>query len=198
MKRILLLASVALIGMQPAANAAGTWKTRAFEANYSYSMPQKTGDYRMASDGKGKALMQTNLNDGTKSTILIDFTKNEMYSITTVPGGQQMAMKMPYKDQSNGNTADEMKKLNAQNLGNKVVAGHPAHGYSYNTSGTAVETWIADDIDFCVQSQTKNPQTGATNMVLKSYKAAAPAAEAFKLPSGVKVMDMSHFQPGKQ
>lgn len=191
-----ILAATLLCGA--AANAVGTWKNRAYDAQYDYKAgTMGNGTYRMAADGKGRVLMETHVGQ-TNSTMIMDQPNKVTYAITQMPGGQKMIMKMPYKDNGvSGTTSEEMKKYNAKSLGIKVVAGHPAHGYAYTIPGTttSTETWIGDDIDFMVMSNSKNPQTGATSMELKSWSAKGPADAAFQLPAGAKVMDMSNM-PG--
>lgn len=191
MKIALVLASIILLGAQ-SVQAAGSWQTRQYDARYSYSSKQGNGEYRMASDGKGHALIESNIGNIT-STMIVDRPNKTCYSITMMPGGQRMAMKTPYTEQSTaGSTAEEMKKYNGKQIGARVVEGRPCHGWQYAVSGSNTESWIGDDIDFMVRSTTSNPQTGATTMVLKSFTPTAPAAAAFTLPAGVKVMDMSN------
>lgn len=180
-----------------AANAVGTWKTRSYDATYSYNGGTAgSGTYRMAGDGKGHMLMETHVGQ-TNSTMIMDTPNKVTYAINSMPNGQKMIMKMPYKDDGvSGTTAEEMKKYNAKPLGIKVVAGHPAHGYQYVVPGTncTTEAWIGDDIDFMVASQSNNPQVGLTKMELKSFSPKAPPDSAFQLPAGGKVMDMSNIQ----
>lgn len=198
MKRFLALALV--VSGCAAAYAAGTWKDRAYDATYAYSTAQGTGDYRMASDGKGRMLVETKL-PGMNSLTIVDAPGRVTYMISNV-NGQQTAMKMPYKEDAAPATTDAaMKQLNAKSLGLKLVDGHPSQGWSYTQSGYTTESWIGKDIDMMVRSSTSGPQM-KTSMILKTFKGAGPAATAFQVPAGVKVVDMSQMQqmygnPGK-
>jgi len=198
MKRFLALALV--VGSGASAYAAGTWKDRAYDATYTYSSAQGTGDYRMASDGKGRMLVETKL-PAMNSLTIVDAPSRVTYMISNV-NGQKTAMKMPYKEEAApANTDEAMKKLNAKSLGVKVVDGHPSQGWSYTQSGITTESWIGKDIDFMVRSTTTGPQM-KTSMVMKSFKGTGPAATAFQVPAGVKLVDMSQMQqmygnPGK-
>jgi hypothetical protein len=190
MKRFLALALV--VGSCASAHAAGTWKDRAYDATYTYSTAQGTGDYRMAADGKGKMLVETKM-PNMNSVTIVDAPGRVTYMISNM-GGQQTAMKMPYKeDAAPASTDAAMKQLNARSLGVKLVDGHPSQGWTYTQSGYTTESWIGKDIDMMVRSSTTGPNM-KTSMVLKNFKNGGPAASAFQIPAGVKVVDMSQMQ----
>jgi len=87
------------------------------------------------------------------------------------------------------------RKYNAQSLGAKVIDGHPCHGWRSTSQGATTDSWLGDDIGFLVYSATASAR-GNTTMRLKSYSAAAPAAQLFTVPADYRVMNLPTSIPG--
>jgi hypothetical protein len=184
-------AALALTSVVAAAPAfAADYPKQVFDATYAMKGPQGTSVMRMASDGAGRMLTATKTN-GAAMTSIIDYTK--MTSTTLIEQGKMaMVNKLPAAQKYMGD-ADSIKKNGGKDLGTKVVAGHPCHGWEYTNGGAKSETWIGDDIKAMVQSTTNTPQ-GKTVMTLTEFKKEAPPANLFKIPPGYKMMAMPGVQ----
>jgi hypothetical protein len=160
------------------------------------SGPRTRGSFRIAADGRGRSIVDSQVSQG-HSLMIVDAPNKTTYMISEAQG-RKMAMKMPYKDASKyATTQEDVRRRNGVPLGVKVIAGHPCHGYKYNDRETGVtETWIGDDIDFMVETTTNTPGEGQTKLTLQTFSPTAPAASAFTLPTGVKVMDMGAIGNG--
>lgn len=125
---------------------------------------------------------------GSKVITISDYPN--MMAVTLMEA-QKMAFKAKLTaDSYQGSETADMKKKGAKELGSKVVAGHPCHGWEYNTPASKVTTqiWIGNDIDWLVQSASQLP-TGKSLMTLKSYSGKAPDQALFSttVPAGYKV-----------
>lgn len=182
MKREIFIALAAVALVAPSAMA-GTYPTNKFDARYEVAGPSGKSEMRMASDGAGQFLTQTEA-AGQKYVTLVDYKKN---TSTTLINQGKMAMQSKLPADS-GYVADEnsVKKQGGKLIGSKSVAGHPCKGYQYTTPGGKTEVWIGDDVKIMVQSSTAT-QGGTVKMTLKSV-AGAPPADAFKVPAGYKLM----------
>lgn len=164
---------------------------KVFDATYEVTGPSGAATMRMMSDGKGKMRTETTTN-GSKFVTIADYPN--LASLTLVEA-QKMAMKGKLSaDSYQGNDSADMKKKGAKDLGSKVVAGHPSHGYEYTAAGGKypTEVWIANDIDWFVQSVSKLPTGGAQTTTLKSFSTAAQSPTLFSMtpPAGYKVTGM--------
>lgn len=170
--------------MAPAAFAF-EYPKQAYDATYEMTGPQGKSEMRMASDGKGKTLTKTN-SAGQQMRMIADFKSGVC---TTLMDTAKMATTAKMTE-ANSQASDEnwyKKKKGVKQLGAKVVAGHPCHGYEYTESGTTSQTWVGDDCKIMVQSVTDTPKFGKTTMTLKKI-AGAPAATEFNasIPAGYK------------
>lgn len=190
-KRIFLLASAAFTVapyiVAPAAFALD-YPKQAYDATYEMVSPQGKTEMRMASDGKGKTLTKTN-SMGQQVRMVADFKAG---TCTTLMDTAKMAITAKMTE-ANAQGYDEnwyKKKKGVKQLGAKVIAGHPCHGYEYSESGTTSQTWVGDDVKIMVQSVTDTPKVGKTTMTLKKI-AGAPAATEFNasIPAGYKTMN---------
>ena len=159
---------------------------KAYDATYNYSAPTGTHTMRMVSDGKGKMRTETNTG-GMKVVVITDYLKEKS---TTLLENQKKYMVQSIAGQP-GSVYDDTtaKKNKAESLGTKVVNGHPSKGWKYNVSGSNTEVWIGNDTQCVVQSVTDS-KVGKMTMKLTSYKAGAPAAAAFEIPSGYTELSM--------
>jgi hypothetical protein len=176
-----LVAGLAL--MAPAAMA-GNYPSQSFDAQYDVTNAQGKTAMRMACDGKGHFLTQTEA-AGQKYVTLVDYLKNT--STTLIPQGKMaMQSKLPA---NGGYIADDssIKAAGGKLIGTKVVNGHPCHGYEYSKSGVKSQVWIGDDCHISVQSTTEGSGI-KTVMNLKSVSG-APSADSFNIPAGYKMMN---------
>jgi hypothetical protein len=165
---------------------------KVFDATYEVVNPASKAVMRMASDGKGH--MRTETNSAASKVVTISDYPNA--ASLTLMEAQKMAIKGKLNaDSYQGAEPADMKKKNARDLGSKVVAGHPCHGWEYTTtSGKTVfvtQIWTGDDTGWLVQSTSKLP-TGDTVQTLKSWSAAPPSPTLFSMnvPDGYKVMGL--------
>lgn len=172
------------------AAALADYPKKVFDATYDLVNPSTgAATMRMASDGKGHMRTETTTK-GSKFISIADYPKLESLTILEA---QKMAMRSKLSNDSyQGSEPEDMKKRNAKDLGSKVVAGHPCHGWEYTTkqgaTSSTTETWIGNDIGCLVQSTTTLPQ-GKSVMTLKTYSAKAPDIIFFSMtpPAGYKV-----------
>jgi len=159
---------------------------KVFDATYEITSPSGPSTMRMTSDGKGRMRTETH-SGGSKFVTIADYPN--LASITLLEA-QKMAMKGKLSaDSYQGSETADMKKKGAKDLGSKVVAGHPCHGYEYSTAGKFLtQIWIGNDIDWFVQSTATLP-TGKSVTTLKSYTTKAPDPTLFSMtpPAGYKV-----------
>jgi len=160
---------------------------KAFDASYDLTAPTGNNTMRMCSDGKGRMRTET-VTPGARVVTISDYPN--LVSITILDA-QKMAIKSKLTaDSYQGSESADMKKKGAKDIGNKVVAGHPCHGWEYNqpATKTVTQVWIGNDIDWLVQSNTQLPN-GKSVMTLKSFAAKAPDASLFSMtvPAGYKV-----------
>jgi hypothetical protein len=179
-KHLVLAAAAALLA--PHAMAAN-YPTKAFDALYTVGQPQGNSELRMASDGKGLFLTVSKASGFVSSTV-VDYIKNT--STTLIEQGKiAMQTKLP---PNGGYIADDnsAKQQGGKPIGNKVIGGHPCHGFEYTTPNGKSQTWIGDDVKIMVQSISPT-QGGNITMTLKSVKG-SPSADDFKIPAGYKLM----------
>jgi len=120
---------------------------------------------------------------GQKTVSIMDFPAKTAYALVSQT---KQVFKMPLTEGQGGDETAQMKKLGAKSLGNKVVLGHPCHGWEYTSGTTKTTIWQGDDIKYLVKSETVSPQTKMT-MELTSFTNKAPAADAFKIPADYKM-----------
>jgi hypothetical protein len=83
--------------------------------------------------------------------------------------------------------AQGAKRINAQLVGQQVVAGHPCKGYVYTTPGARNEVWIADDIGIVVKATSRTPK-GEILTTMRGYNGSVKPEE-FLVPSIYKVVN---------
>ncbi len=162
------------------------WSKKAYEASYDVQSAAGKNSLRMVTDGQGHTRNEITTPQGKMITI-IDAPGKIMYSIVEA---QHMIMKMPYQETSTGVTDEQSAKaVNAKSLGNKVIDGHPCHGWQTIKNDSTTESWTGDDIGCVVISTTKGPSSQSI-MHLTKYSDAKPNPADFSVPSGYKVMEM--------
>ncbi len=177
------LVVLAVLAGGSSAMAANDYPKQKYDATYTMTGPQGASEMRMASDGAGKMMTVTKV-QGNAYTSIVDYLK---MTSTVLIAQSKMAMQSKLPETGKYvNETDAVKKSGGKELGSKVVAGHPCHGYSYKNSSGSTEVWIGDDVKFMVQSTTKTP-AATTVMTLKSI-AGAPPASVFEIPAGYKMM----------
>jgi len=165
------------------AMAAAEYPKEKYDATYTMKGPMGASEMRMASDGAGRLLTETKTPAG-KMVSIADYKK---MTATSLIEQTKMAMQVKLPAASAYTSPETMaKKPNSKSLGSKVIAGHPCKGWQYTADGANSEVWVGDDVKIMVQSTTTTPQ-GKTVMTLKSFSA-APAATAFNVPAGYKLM----------
>ncbi len=163
------------------ADAAGTGKP--YEAvidNVTAGMSSKQW-----SDGRGRIRSETLVN-GIKNVSIIDINNHVTYAINEQT---KTVMKIPFNP-----PPEENPKIQWQNIGNKVIDGHPCSGKKGNSNGSVMEVWTGNDTN-CSVLVTNN---GKPVMKLKSWKATNPDPSLFALPQGYKVTDMAEMMKGMQ
>jgi hypothetical protein len=159
---------------------------KAYDATYESKSTYGTTQMHMLSNGKGQMRTETSQPGGSKMVTILDIPGRTSYAIIEA---QKMIMKSPYK----GGAAKvideaEAKRLNATDLGTKMVNNHMCQGWSYKTPQAATEVWSDKEAHVMVQSKTTSGKiTTETNM--KSLSTNPPGDSLFKVPaSGYKVM----------
>lgn len=166
---------------------ASDYPTKVFDASYEVSQPTGTAQMRMLSDGKGHMRTET-ATGGSKVDMIADYVKKQ--SLTLMPV-QKMAFKGKLAEDSyQGNEESDMKKKHAKDLGTKVVAGHPCHGWEYTSTTTphyVTQVWLGNDIGWFVESTSTLPN-GKSTTTLRSFSTKAPDATLFSMevPAGYK------------
>lgn len=175
-----------LLSGMTCANAANNWPKKAFDAAYTVSSPSGQSTLRMITDGKGHMRSESSASNYSVVTIM-DYTTSTQTSLIE-QGKMAMQTKIPPEG---AYIVDEesAKKQNGKPLGNKVVGGHPCHGYSISTPNGSSEVWVADDIG-CMVLSTSNSPAGKMKTELKKFSNSAPDASAFVIPSGYKLTKM--------
>jgi len=159
---------------------------KVYDATYETKTAQGNMQMHMLSNGKGLTRTETAMPGGMKMVTIIDMPGHSAQSIMEA---QKMIMKAPYKgDKGKAIDTDEAKKLNATDLGSKLVNGHMCQGWSYKTAQTSTEVWVDKDAGVSVKSITTSEKT-TTEMNLKTLSTNMPADSNFKVPaSGYKVL----------
>ena len=171
--------------------ASNAYPMKPYDATYGRTSVNGTSSYRVCSDGKGCLRIENDSPGmGRKQVTIINFSKNEMFFLLTK---QKMAMCMNVQPGSTpASSLDEkdIKTLGGKALGEKIIDGHPCHGWRYtanNPSGNIdVETWMGDDTGCRVQSESRGPQ-GLETEHLISFSATTPSREAYQIPEGYTV-----------
>lgn len=163
-----------------AAVAADTYPKKAYDATYDMTGPTGASTIRMASDGKGKTLMESAVNN-YKTTTISDYNAKQA---TSLLHAQKMMTVMPFDPNAAAYDAEAMKKKNAKFLGEKNIAGRNCKGWSYVVAGGDSEVWT--DADGVLVKSITNSSGTKTSMTLKTIKDGAPAASAFAIPADYK------------
>jgi hypothetical protein len=145
---------------------------------------QSNSSTHMWSDGNGKIRSESNIN-GVNHVSIMDLNSKVMYSISDQT---KTIMKMPLKNPP----GQPDPSAQWQEIGTKVIDGHPCHGKRATMNGAAIELWTGDDTN-CTVLMTNN---GKPVQKLKSWSATVPNASMFNLPSGYKTVDMSNMMNG--
>lgn len=187
-KHFWILGSICLGSICCPAKAADAWKARTFDMTYSTNNRLGPGSLRVASDGHAHGLMEINMGRLQRKYIS-DCQAQTTYLITSESGSQK-AVQMSYDDEKlRSMTFDDEQKKESTALGAKIIAGHRCHGYRHKTPyGGVVDTWLGDDTGFTVGRSSNDPLFGVSTAVLQTYSNRAPAASAFLLPAGIKVV----------
>lgn len=181
--RIKLVSAILLlaVGHGSVAIAADTYPKKAYDATYDMVAPTGNTTVRMASDGRGKTLMEST--SGTyKTTTISDYNARKA---TSLLHAQKMLTVMPFNPDDAATDDESMKKKKAKFLGEKNIAGRNCKGWSYSFSGGDSEIWSDKSGDFLVKSTT-NSNGSKSSMTLKSIKEGAPSPTAFAIPADYK------------
>ncbi len=181
------LAALLLAGFV-SSTAAYAAPMRAYDAVYELTSPTGKGSIHQMSDGKGHLRTESS-QGGQKVVSIFDYPGKVCITLLET---QKMYMKQPMTPvQADSADVDKLKKT-AKDIGSKVIDSHPCHGYESKVGGSVTQSWIGDDIQNLVHSESTTPQ-GKTSMSLKSFSKNAPAGDLLAVPSGYKEMKM----PGK-
>jgi hypothetical protein len=163
------------------------YPTATFDTTMNVSSPEGSHDMRMVSDGKGRIRIEIDSPEG-KIINIADYPGQNAYMVIT---SQKMAMKVPLDAKKMHMVPDEgmIQRRNPTSIGTKVIDGHPCHGYRYTADGAVTEAWIGDDIHYPVETTSKGPE-GVSRMHLRTYSAAAPAAQLFQVPADCQLMNL--------
>jgi hypothetical protein len=129
------------------------------------------------SDGKGHIRTET----VSPAATLISIFDHESNVLCTIREKDKVIMKnkvAPYLMEP-----DAIPKQDLQQLGRKVINGHPCTGESYHFANTNFYTWRGQDVDnYAVKTVSK--RNGIQTVTeLKSYKTTAPDPSLFIVPS---------------
>lgn len=189
MKKMLLLLSFLMPTLAGPALAAPNW-SHTYDATYSLTNDNGGGLWRTASDGRGHLLIE--MRQGSRKDIFIYDRATAMAYVIADDGKQKGATRFSFDENNNDlfpvTTVADARQRNAQEIGQKNIAGHPCHGYRYSPAGNntvkgTVEAWIGDDTNFLVQSVSKTDNHGSATMTLQYFTPEAPSAENFALPT---------------
>jgi len=159
---------------------------KAYDATYENKNSQGVIQMRMLSNGKGQTRTETNGMGGMKAITITDYQNK---TTATILEAQKMIVKGKVQPGAGAPLdAVEAKKLNATDLGTKMVNGHMAQGYSYKTKDATTEQWTDKANQVLVKSITVAGGL-KSEMNIKTYSPNAPADTSFKIPtSGYKVI----------
>jgi Domain of unknown function (DUF4412) len=158
---------------------------KAYDATY--ELKSKYGNTQMhtVSNGKGQMRTETTQPGGMKTVSIVDMPGKMSY---TIMEASKTIMKYPLKGDS-GKALDETeaKRLNATNLGVKMVNGRMSQGWSYSKAPTTTEIWLDKDTNATVKSVSTTSGI-KSEQNLKSLTTNVPADSYFKVPaSGYKI-----------
>ena len=171
-------------------NVAGALATNPYPTAYDASYDNKTGamamKMHMLSNGKGLVRSESDMGNGVKTISIMDYPKKTCW---TIMEKQKMIMKTTLTDEgAKPMDAEQVKKLKATDLGNKMVNGRMSHGYSYKTAQGTFETWTDEKAEVLTKSLSKTGTT-SSEMNLTSLTLKVPDDANFKVPtSGYKVI----------
>jgi len=165
---------------------AGDAFPKAYDATYENKNSQGVTQLRMLSNGKGQTRTESSGMGGMKTVTITDFPNK---TTATILEAQKMIIKGKVPAGSGAPMDDvEAKKLNATDLGTKMVNGHMAQGYSYKTKDATTEQWVDKANQVLVKSTTIAGGL-KSEMNIKTYSGNVPADANFKIPaSGYTVM----------
>jgi hypothetical protein len=154
---------------------------KAYDATYETKTKYGTMQMHTLSNGKGQMRTETSQAGGAKTVTIVDMPNHLSYLVMEA---QKKIMKSPLKGNL-GKAMDEAeaKRLNATDLGTKMVNGHMSQGWSYQAPPTTSEVWIDKDSKVMVKSMsTTKGVTSETN--IKTLNTTTVPAEAnFKVPA---------------
>jgi len=188
MKKILLAlaCSLALAPCASFAEQEAAYPKQVFDASYKSSTPEGKGTVRYSSDGKGHFRQEETV-QGKKVVSIVDYNDHR---VTTLMEVNHMAITQPFKPVApKMSDADFVKNPDYKSAGNKVIDGHPCHGYKSEKDGVITEVWIGDDIKHLVKSEVHTDK-GLTSLTMVSFSSAEPPADLFTVPPGYNEMDM--------
>lgn len=189
LRNLFVLAACASLGTPGLAQV-----LKPYEATHEMSTPQGTMVTRTISDGQGK--IRFDIISGMGANVSYTVNDDKAHTTFTVMPPTRTYLKMTYQPDKY-KPFDKMMaaQYKAQDLGRKVIDGHPCHGYRYSASGATTESWVAEDIGVMVLSTSTGGGTTTTSK-LKSYSAKAPGADKFSIPSGFQQMQIPSMPSG--
>jgi hypothetical protein len=161
---------------------------KAYDATYEIKSGRGITAMHMLSNGKGQTRTETGVAGGPKTVSIIDYPGKTMWTIIEA---SKMVMKGPVKNKP-VTTMDEAeaKKMNATDLGSKMVNGHMSQGWSYKNAQGSTEVWIDKEAGVAVKSTSTNNGT-TSEMNIKTLSSNAPPDSNFKIPNtGYKIIAM--------
>lgn len=182
MTKVLLISSLIALGAIGAAisTEARDYPKKPYDAMYTTTGPTGSSTMRLACDGKGHVMSETQ-NGPMRIISIYDYPAN-LFSI--VRPEQRRVTKMPMTDEQ-ASQFDENATVTQKGkpLGSKVISGHPCKGWLFTPSeGMQMENWLADDIRLSVK-RIVTTKMGTSTTVLSSYSASAPPDSAFVVPA---------------
>jgi outer membrane lipoprotein-sorting protein len=158
---------------------------RVYDATFEIKNGKMVMPMHMLSNGKGLTRTETGMPGLPKTVTIMDYPNHTSY---TIMEGQKMILKGPTKTAGKPMDADEAKRLNATDLGTKMVNNHMSQGWSYKNADGNTEIWVDKEAGVPVKS-TSTSKGATSEMNIKSLSTTIPAEANFKVPAaGYKIM----------
>ncbi|HEY9789281.1 MAG TPA: hypothetical protein V6D22_02700 [Candidatus Obscuribacterales bacterium] len=163
----------------------------AFDAYYLET--PSNANIHMLSDGQGKLRTEVE-KGGQKSVTVSDFANQVGYQIVDP---QRMVLRYRLRPGAGHDVHDDAsaRRLGAKGTGVQIMHNHACHVWEYAGATGKTTTWVADDVDYLVRSQTTTPNGQSYGLDLKMITRTNPSPSLFAVPAGYKIVNVQ--TPGR-
>jgi hypothetical protein len=191
MMRLVILC-LALMVATSAARADLPYPHGAFTATFDTdSTAAGIGAARHISDGQGRLRIEIS-RSGNSQIGIVDYVKGVT---TEIVPSKQIAVTTPVVPHQS--MSEESVKHDGTPIGEKVVYGHPCHGYQRRQGQFTSDIWIGDDTHYMVRADTYFQQDRSI-FSLRDWSDEPPSPELFQIPQNYRVINLPppKGQPG--